>query len=85
MNVSPLVINRHFNAPPERVFAAFTDRELTQGWYGPETMTSSRCEVDARVGGAYRVEMHRRDGNVAVVTGVFTQIEAPRKLALTWG
>ena len=28
-----------------------------QAWYGPETMTVPHCEVDARVGGKYRVEM----------------------------
>lgn len=85
MSVEPLLINRHFKAPPERVFAAFTERALMQSWYGPENMTIPRCEVDARIGGAYRVEMHTAAGKVAVVTGVFTEIDAPRKLVFTWG
>ena len=85
MNVSPLVLNRHFKAPPERVFAAFTQKALMEAWYGPDSMSASRCEVDPRVGGAYRVEMHRQDGGVSVVTGVFTEIDAPRKLSFTWG
>jgi uncharacterized protein YndB with AHSA1/START domain len=33
MTVAPLVLNRHFNAPPERVFAAFTEKGLIQGWF----------------------------------------------------
>ena len=33
-----------------------------QGWYGPEPMTVPHCEVDARVGGKYRVEMHSSAG-----------------------
>ncbi len=85
MNVQPLVLNRHFHAAPERVFAAFTEKALMQGWYGPQTMNVPRCEVDARVGGAYRIEMHGAAGNVAIVTGVFTEIDPPRKLAFTWG
>ena len=32
MTVAPLVLNRHFKAPPERVFAAFTEKGLMQGW-----------------------------------------------------
>ncbi len=85
MSVAPLVITRHFKAPPERVFAAFTERALMQSWYGPENMTIPHCEVDARVGGGYRVEMHTPAGKVNVVTGVFTEIDAPRKLVFTWG
>ena len=85
MNVQPLVLNRHFKAPPERLFAAFTERALMQSWYGPEGMTVPKCEVDARVGGAYRVEMHGADGDVSIVTGVFREIEAPRRLVFTWG
>src|SRR5947209_13832581 len=85
MTVQPLVLHRHFKAPPERVFAAFTDKAMMQSWYGPENMTVPRCEVDARVGGAYRVEMHAASGQVSIVTGEFTEIDAPRKLVFTWG
>jgi glutathione S-transferase len=85
MSVEPLVLNRHFQAPPERLFAAFTERALMQGWYGPEGMTVPHCEVDARVGGGYRIEMHGAEGNVSIVTGVFREIEPPRRLVFTWG
>jgi glutathione S-transferase len=85
MTVESLVITRHFKAPPERVFAAFTQRPLMQGWYGPQAMTVPQCEVDARVGGKYRVEMHAASGSVNVVTGEFKEIDAPRKLVFSWG
>ena len=85
MGVEPLIIVRRFKAAPERVFAAFTQKALMQSWYGPQDMTVPHCEVDPRVGGAYRVEMHGANGNVAVVTGVFTEIEPPRRLSFTWG
>ena len=85
MSVQPLVLNRHFDAAPERVFAAFTEQALMQSWYGPETMTAPRCDVDARVGGAYRIELHGAAGLVSIVTGVFTEIDPPRRLAFTWG
>ena len=85
MSVEPLIIRRHFKAAPERVFAAFTQRELMQGWYGPHGMTVPHCEVDARVGGAYRIELHSKAGQVSIVTGVFREIEPPRRLVFTWG
>jgi len=69
-----LVIKRHFKAPPERVFAAFTKKDLMQAWYGPENMTVPHCEVDARIGGKYRVEMHAPSGSVHIVTGEFKEI-----------
>jgi glutathione S-transferase len=85
MTVAPLVLNRHFKAPPERVFAAFTQEGLMQGWYGPEPMTVPHCEVDTRVGGKYRIEMHSSAGSVHVVTGEFKEIVAPERLVFTWG
>ena len=85
MPTDNLVIKRHFRAPPERVFAAFTEKSLMQAWYGPETMTVPHCEVDARIGGKYRVEMHSPAGAVHVVTGEFREIRPPERLVYTWG
>ncbi len=85
MPTDNLVIKRHFNAPPERVFAAFTKKDLMQAWYGPENMTAPRCEVDARVGGKYRVELHSPSGAVHIVTGEFKEIRPPERLVYTWG
>jgi len=85
MTIEPLVLNRHFKAPPERVFAAFTEKPLMQGWYGPESMTTPHCEVDARVGGKYRIEMHKSDGAVNIVTGEFKEVAPPEKLVFSWG
>ena len=83
--VEPLVLTRHFKAPPERIFAAFTEKALMQTWYGPESMTVPHCEVDARVGGKYRVEMHAPSGTAHIVTGEFKEIDAPRRLVFSWG
>jgi glutathione S-transferase len=85
MPTDNLIIKRHFSAPPERVFAAFTEKALMQAWFGPEAMTVPHCEVDARVGGKYRVEMHSLSGFVHVLTGEFREIRPPERLVYTWG
>jgi glutathione S-transferase len=48
-------------------------------------MTIPHCEVDARIGGKYRVEMHSPSGAVHVVTGEFKEIRPPDRLVYTWG
>ncbi len=85
MPTDSLVIRRYFKAPPERVFAAFTEKSLMQAWYGPENVTVPHCEIDARVGGKYRVEMHNPAGSVHIVTGEFREIRPPERLVYTWG
>ena len=43
-----------FDAPRERVFAAFTDPELILEWWGPRDTTTIVEEMDARRGGRWR-------------------------------
>gem|GEM_PF-597244 len=52
-------ITRVFDAPPERVYQAFTDPDQFARWYGPVGFPVQRdtVEVDARVGGRQRFEM----------------------------
>jgi glutathione S-transferase len=80
-----LTLTRHFNKPPARVFAAFTEKPAIQGWYGPEGHTVPHCDVDARVGGKYRFEFHSPAGSVHVVSGEFREVKASEKLVFTWG
>jgi len=45
-------LERTYNAPPERVFAQFADRDLKKKWFsGPPGWTSVAGEIDFRVGG----------------------------------
>jgi uncharacterized protein YndB with AHSA1/START domain len=54
---------RIFDAPRERVFAAYTDAELIPEWWGPRRMTTIVEEMDVRPGGALFGARARRAGN----------------------
>jgi uncharacterized protein YndB with AHSA1/START domain len=75
-----LVMTREFNAPGELVFKAWTDARQVAQWWGPKGFTNPVCELDVRVGGAIRIHMRAPDGVVYPMTGVFEEIDAPKRL-----
>ena len=80
-----LKLERSYDAPIERVFAAWTSEEVMRRWWQARDHWETRAEVDLRVGGAVRVVMH--DPTTGVDHGgggVYTEIEPPSRLAFTW-
>jgi uncharacterized protein YndB with AHSA1/START domain len=63
-------ITRVVNAPPERVYEAFTDPDQFAQWYGPVGFPVDRdtVELDAQVGGRQRFAMVS-DADPAMRTG----------------
>src|SRR5215207_4780664 len=51
-----LTLKRRINAPPAKIFAAWTDPEKLAQWFGPaDTVAgSASAELDVKVGGRYR-------------------------------
>ncbi|AHG01738.1 hypothetical protein HALLA_00170 (plasmid) [Halostagnicola larsenii XH-48] len=70
-------INRTFDAPREAVWAAWTDPEQLAEWWGPAEFTVPDCEIDARPGGAFHVDMEGPDGTIYPGTGEFLEVEEP--------
>lgn len=75
-----LVITRVFDAPRQAVFKAWTDPKQLKEWWGPHRFTNPVCEVDARPGGAIRIDMRGPDGTLYPMKGVFREIVAPERL-----
>ena len=70
-----IVITRSLNAPRSLVFDAFTKPELLRKWLlGPPGWTMIVCEVDLRVGGAYRYVWKNTKGTVMGMGGVMREI-----------
>lgn len=55
MSTGTVRFHRVLQAPPERVYRAFLDREAMAKWLPPDGFTGTVHELDARVGGRYRM------------------------------
>ncbi|MVN85571.1 SRPBCC domain-containing protein [Deinococcus sp. HMF7620] len=85
-----LVLERTFAAPPELVFAAFTQPEHLRQWWGPRGWTLTHCTVDLRPGGRWHYCMKCVDpaqgdfyGMESWGLGIYQEIEAPGRLVYT--
>ncbi|HTV60695.1 MAG TPA: SRPBCC domain-containing protein [Verrucomicrobiae bacterium] len=78
-----IVLTRIFDAPVETVFQAWIDPKQLARWWGPRMFTNPVCEVDARVGGAWRIVMRGPDGSEYPCGGVYREIVRPERLAFT--
>ena len=75
-----IVNTRLFNAPRERVFAAFSDPQQVALWWGPNGFTNTVDELDLRVGGKWRVTMHAPNGADFANESVITDVVGPERL-----
>jgi uncharacterized protein YndB with AHSA1/START domain len=78
-----IVLSRTFNAPRELVFDAWTKPELLVRWYGARGWHLVGCDVDLRVGGAWRFVSTGPAGDSMVQSGVYQEIDAPDRLVYT--
>ena len=79
-----LVVTRTFNGPARIVFEAWTQPELFKRWWVTKSMgmTLLSCEIDARVGGTYRLVFDNDPEPVAFV-GKYVEVKPYSRLAWT--
>ena len=76
-------IVREFDAPPERVFRAWTDPELFARWIGPRNLATAVEQWDATTGGRYRYVMTRDDFSMGF-WGSFHEVRPSERLVQTF-
>src|SRR5277367_1802906 len=79
-----IAMTRVFAAPRRLVFDALTKPELVKQWLlGCSGWTMPLCEIDLRVGGAYRFLWRGPDGTEMVTHGVYREIAATERVVNT--
>ncbi len=79
-----LVVTRTVNGPARLVFAAWTRADLFTQWWVPRSygLTLLSCEMDARVGGGYRLVFPHQDSTMEFF-GTYLEVTPHSRLVWT--
>ena len=77
-------IEREFDAPRDRVFAAFTDPDLIPEWWGPRNTTTVVDRMEVRPGGSWRFVVRNSDGSETAFRGTYREVSAPERIVQTF-
>jgi uncharacterized protein YndB with AHSA1/START domain len=78
-----LTVSREIAAPADVLFDAWLEPASLGTWLRPSVISETRAEVDARVGGGFRIVMVR-DGAELLHSGRYLEIDRPRRLVFSW-
>jgi uncharacterized protein YndB with AHSA1/START domain len=80
-----LVVTRTIDGPRDVVFEAWTDAELFRQWWVPKSIgvTLLSCELDARVGGGYRLTFDNGTAEPMAFFGRYLEVSPPSRLVWT--
>ena len=74
----------HFNASPDRVFEAWTNPKQMTKWFHPDSTTyCHEADVDARLGGKFRIILTTKSGPIAAL-GEYLIFDRPNQLQMSW-
>ena len=76
-------VTREFDAPKELVYRALTEPDLIRRWWNAKRGEVTTCDVDLRVGGAWRYVMVTPDGREVAFHGTFREIVPNERLVYT--
>jgi uncharacterized protein YndB with AHSA1/START domain len=77
-------VEREFDAPRDRVFAAYTDPELIPEWWGPRGTTTVVDRMDVRAGGSWRFVSRDSDGSETGFRGTYREVTPPERIVQTF-
>jgi uncharacterized protein YndB with AHSA1/START domain len=77
-----ICLTRVFAASRDLVFRAWTEPQRLADWWGRHDFTNPICEMDARVGGKFRIVMRSPDGMDYPLCGTVREIDSPSRLLL---
>jgi uncharacterized protein YndB with AHSA1/START domain len=78
-----ILITREFDAPRHLLFKAYTTPELVRRWFHANRGEMTLCEIDLRVGGAWRYVMIAHGGLEVGFHGEYREIIPDERLVST--
>ncbi len=90
-----LQLKHHFKASPEQVFAAWSQPEALNQWFGPHSHNSKVEKFEFKAGGQYQIRMiptgeiedpdcHGDTAQDSVCAGQFVEIDEPNRIVMTF-
>lgn len=77
-------LHRVFRAPPLRVYRAFLDPDAMAKWLPPHGFTGRVLQIDARVGGSYRMQFtHFGTGQTHAFGGEYLELVEGERIVHT--
>jgi uncharacterized protein YndB with AHSA1/START domain len=83
-NSHAIHITNEFDAPVDKVFRAYTDRDAIVKWFGGKTYETKVDKYDARPGGEWRMVQKGPDGNDYGFHGVFHEVAQNERVTWTF-
>jgi uncharacterized protein YndB with AHSA1/START domain len=78
-----LSLTRIIDAPPAKVFKAWTDPGLLKQWFAPRPWTTPHAQLDVRPGGANLIIMRGPKGQEFPSRGVYLEVIDSERLVFT--
>lgn len=78
-----LVMTRHVDAPPERVFDAWLNPEIMRKWLFTDEATNKVARNEPHVGGTWEIVSHRNNTDYRAI-GEYIEIDPPTRLVFTF-
>jgi uncharacterized protein YndB with AHSA1/START domain len=83
MSTRVIQISRRLNAPPEHVYALWTEPDSIRQWFGGLETEVRAILMDLRPGGRYSIQVQTETGP-ATISGEFLEVDPPQRLMYTW-
>ena len=82
--VPAIVLRRTYDAPRERVFAAWTNPDTAARFFSTSAAEATEIRMDVKTGGSYSITMQSTEMGRLVVRGTYLEVKAPERLVMTW-
>ena len=77
-------VERVFDAPRDRVWAAYTDPNLVPEWWGPRGTTTIVDRMEVEPGGDWRFVSRNADGSETAFRGTYREVSPPERIVQTF-